>query len=167
MAPAIDAFTSTYWPARNAASAMISSVRFPSVALSSPPMVSPVLAATDSVARLSKAASGMIAATDSTNRSVCASCQMRAAISTTGTSASSQSSGVCRISPSRMLKPPFAGLSGEPAGRAVNTGDQCPLNTSVLNGSTSACIRRISACTRPSASTAWSAMPFTVPVPGA
>ena len=89
MAPAIDAFTSTYWPARNAASAMISSVRLPSVALSSPPMVSPVLAATDSVARLSKAASGMIAATDSTNSSVCASCQMRAAISTTGTSASS------------------------------------------------------------------------------
>ena len=50
IAPAMDAFTSMYWPARNAASAMISSVRLPSVALSKPPTASPVLAATDSVA---------------------------------------------------------------------------------------------------------------------
>ena len=50
MAPAIDALTSMYWPARNAASAMTSSVKLPNVALSSPPTVSPVLAATDSVA---------------------------------------------------------------------------------------------------------------------
>ena len=64
MAPAIDAFTSMYWPARSAASAMISSVRFPSVALSSPPTASPVFAATDSVAWESSAASGTIARTD-------------------------------------------------------------------------------------------------------
>ena len=50
MAPAMDAFTSMYCPARNAVSAMTSSVRLPSVALSSPPTASPVLAATDSVA---------------------------------------------------------------------------------------------------------------------
>ena len=50
IAPAMDAFTSMYWPARNAASAITSSVRFPSVALSRPPTASPVLAATDSVA---------------------------------------------------------------------------------------------------------------------
>ena len=50
IAPATDAFTSVYCPARNAASAMTSSVKFPSVALRSPPTVSPVLAATDSVA---------------------------------------------------------------------------------------------------------------------
>ena len=50
MAPTMDAFTSVYSPARKAASAMTSSVRFPSVALSSPPAASPVLAATDSVA---------------------------------------------------------------------------------------------------------------------
>jgi hypothetical protein len=42
-----------YWPERSAASAFTSSVRFPSVALSSPPTVSPVFAATDSVAWLS------------------------------------------------------------------------------------------------------------------
>ena len=35
---------------------------------------------------------------------------------------------------------------------------QCPLNTSVLNGITRACIRRIKACTSPSASTACSAI---------
>ena len=50
IAPAMDALTSMYWPARSAVSAMTSSVRLPSVALSSPPTVSPVLAATDSVA---------------------------------------------------------------------------------------------------------------------
>ena len=50
IAPAIDAFTSMYSPARSAARAMTSSVRLPSVALSRPPAASPVLAATDSVA---------------------------------------------------------------------------------------------------------------------
>ena len=50
IAPAMDAFTSMYCPARRAVSAMTSSVRFPSVALSRPPTASPVLAATDSVA---------------------------------------------------------------------------------------------------------------------
>ena len=69
MAPAIDALTSMYSPARKAASAMTSSVRLPSVALSSPPTASPVLAATDSVAWLSSAASGTMASTDRTNSS--------------------------------------------------------------------------------------------------
>ena len=41
---------------------------------------------------------------------------------------------------------------------------QCPLNTSVWNGSTNACRRRIRACTSPRASTTWRAMPFRVPV---
>ncbi len=50
MAPAIDALTRAYSPARSAASAMMSSVRLPSVAFSRPPMASPVRAATDSVA---------------------------------------------------------------------------------------------------------------------
>ena len=50
IAPAIDALTSMYCPARSAVSAMTSSVRFPSVALRRPPTVSPVLDATDSVA---------------------------------------------------------------------------------------------------------------------
>ena len=50
MAPAMEAFTSMYCPARTAVNAMTSSVRFPSVALSRPPTASPVLAATDSVA---------------------------------------------------------------------------------------------------------------------
>lgn len=50
IAPAMDAFTSMYWPARSAVMAMINSVRLPSVALSSPPTASPVFAATASVA---------------------------------------------------------------------------------------------------------------------
>jgi hypothetical protein len=50
IAPAMDAFTRVYCPACSAVSAMTSSVRFPSVALSRPPTVSPVLAATASVA---------------------------------------------------------------------------------------------------------------------
>src|SRR5262245_51541941 len=100
IAPAIDAFTSVYCPACSAASAMISSVRFPSVALSSPPTASPVLAATDSVAWLSIAASGTIASTDSTNSSVCASCRIFWATNTTGTKTSSQSNLLCRTSSS-------------------------------------------------------------------
>ena len=50
IAPAIDAFTSMYCPARRAVSAITSSVRLPSVAFSRPPTASPVFAATDSVA---------------------------------------------------------------------------------------------------------------------
>ena len=50
MAPAIDAFTSIYCPACSAVSAMTNSVKLPNVALSNPPTMSPVLAATDSVA---------------------------------------------------------------------------------------------------------------------
>ena len=55
IAPAMEAFTRTYCPARNAVRAMISSVRFPSVAFSRPPIVSPVLAAIASVARTRRA----------------------------------------------------------------------------------------------------------------
>jgi hypothetical protein len=50
MAPAMDALTSMIWPARSAVTAITSSVKLPSVALSRPPTASPVLAATDSVA---------------------------------------------------------------------------------------------------------------------
>ena len=50
IAPAMDAFTSMYCPARNAVSAMTSSVRLPNVALRRPPTVSPAFDATDSVA---------------------------------------------------------------------------------------------------------------------
>ena len=94
IAPAMDAFTSMYCPARRAASAMTSSVRLPSVALSRPPTASPVLAATDSVAWLSSAASGTMARTDSTNSSVCGLGRERLATNTTGTKTSSQSSGL-------------------------------------------------------------------------
>ena len=69
--PAMDAFTSMYCPALKAVRAMTSSVMFPSVALSSPPTPSPVLAATDSVAWLSSAARGTMARTDNTKCSVC------------------------------------------------------------------------------------------------
>jgi hypothetical protein len=41
MEPAIEAFTTSYSPARSAASAMISSAALPNVALSSPPTPSP------------------------------------------------------------------------------------------------------------------------------
>ena len=92
--PAIDAFTSVYCPARNAVSAMTSSVKLPSVALSRPPTLSPVLAATDSVAWLSSAASGTMARMDSTNSRVCASGLSFWAANRTGTKASSHSSGL-------------------------------------------------------------------------
>jgi hypothetical protein len=58
------------------------------------------LAATDSVAWLSSAASGMMAHTESRNSSVCASALSFSAASTTGKKASSQSSGLWRISAS-------------------------------------------------------------------
>ena len=95
IAPATDAFTSTNCPARKAVSAITSSVRLPSVALSRPPTASPVLAATDSVAWLSRAASGTMASTDSANSSVCASCASVSATNTTGTKTNSQSSLLC------------------------------------------------------------------------
>ena len=50
IAPAMEAFTSVYWPACKAVIAITSSVMLPSVELSRPPMESPVFAATDSVA---------------------------------------------------------------------------------------------------------------------
>ena len=79
IAPAIDALTRRYSPARSAVIAITSSVRLPSVAFSSPPTASPVLAATDSVAWLRSAASGTVASTDSTNSAVCDSGVMRSA----------------------------------------------------------------------------------------
>ena len=100
MAPAIEALTSRYSPARSAVSAITSSVRLPSVALSSPPTVSPVLAATDSVAWLSSAASGTMASTDSTNSSVWAWVRADGRRRTIGTNTSSQRTGVRR---SRMI----------------------------------------------------------------
>ena len=96
--PAMDAFTSMYCPARKAASAMTSSARLPSVAFSRPPIASPVLAATDTVARLSSTVNGTMARTDSTKSSVCASCWSCWAANTTGTKASSQSSLLCWMS---------------------------------------------------------------------
>src|SRR5579862_6019984 len=107
IAPAIEALTSTYCPARNAAKAMSSSVRLPSVALSRPPIMSPVRAATDSVAWLNSAANGTMAATESTNRRVWASGLAICAKRTTGTSTSSHSSGLRRIScSSAVMAPP-------------------------------------------------------------
>jgi hypothetical protein len=97
IAPAIDALTSMYSPARRAVRAIISSVRLPSVALSRPPAASPVLAATSSVARLSMAASGTIARTDSTKSVVPDRGPRCSAARTTGTIASSQRSGLPRI----------------------------------------------------------------------
>ena len=101
MAPAMEALTSMYSPARRAASAMTSSVRLPSVAFSSPPAASPVFAATDSVAWLSSAASGTMASTDRTNSSVCDSGASDSPAKTAGTNTRSQSSGLWRISRSR------------------------------------------------------------------
>ena len=103
MAPATEALTSRNWPARSAVMAMTSSVRLPSVALSSPPTASPVLAATDSVAWLRSAASGTMARTESRNRSVCASGASTSAANTAGTNTSSHSRGLCRIAPSSAL----------------------------------------------------------------
>src|SRR6476646_8900913 len=137
IAPAMEALTRTYCPARNAARAMSSSVRFPSVALSRPPIISPVLVATDSVARLSKAANGTIAMTESTNRSVCASGLSTCAAKTTGTSANGQSNGLCRISLSKgvTLISPFVriylnpGRVGLTEFRAKGYGDAKPRRT--------------------------------------
>ena len=106
IAPAIEAFTSTYCPARNAASAISSSVRLPNVALSRPPIVSPVRDATASVARLNSAASGTIASTDRKNSSVWASGFSACATSTIGTRTSSHSSGVLRMSLSKGMRSP-------------------------------------------------------------
>ena len=116
MAPAMEAFTSMYSPARKAVRAITSSVRFPRVALSRPPAASPVLAATDSVAWLSSAASGTIASTDSTKSRVWASGHRISPAKTTGTKTSSHSSGLCRISFSSrfMSAPQISGLSGKP-----------------------------------------------------
>jgi len=101
IAPAIEPFTSAYSPARSAAAAITNSVRFPSVALSSPPTVSPVFSATDSVAWLSKAASGTIARTERMKSSVCAVGTSFAATDATGTRANSQNIGLWRSSLSR------------------------------------------------------------------
>ena len=61
MQPAIDASTTSWSPARNAARAIMSSAALPNVALSSPPTPSPMRSARCSVARPIQAASGTIA----------------------------------------------------------------------------------------------------------
>ena len=88
----------------------MSSVRFPSVALSRPPTASPVFAATDSVAWLNSAASGTMARTDSTKSSVCAPSASLSAARTAGTNTSSQSSGLWRMScNSGFIRAPLSG----------------------------------------------------------
>src|SRR5215472_1737027 len=94
----MDALTSMYWPEFRAAIAMTSSVKLPSVALSSPPTASPVFTATDSVARLNIAASGMMAQTERTNSNVCDSGLIRWNTNRIGTNTSIQSSGLWAIS---------------------------------------------------------------------
>ena len=59
--PVIEAFTRSISPARSATAAMISSARFPIVALSTPPIAGVVCSATDSVAAPRTPESGMIA----------------------------------------------------------------------------------------------------------
>src|SRR5262245_29289186 len=93
-APVSEALTRSSMPARSAVTAMTSSVRLPSVALSSPPTASPVLAATLSVAWLNRPASGTIATTDKTKRSVCASGRRCSATRTTGTNTRNQYRGL-------------------------------------------------------------------------
>jgi hypothetical protein len=102
IAPAMDAFTRMYCPARRAVSAITSSVRLPSVAFRRPPTASPVFAATDSVAWLSRAASGTMARMDSRKSSVGASDASVSAAKTTGTKSSSHSNGLWRISFSKV-----------------------------------------------------------------
>jgi hypothetical protein len=98
IAPAMEAFTSAYCPAFRAVSAITNSVRFPNVALSRPPAASPVLAATDSVARLRSTANGTMASTERRKRIVCASGEAFWTMKTMGTTASSQSNGCWRTS---------------------------------------------------------------------
>src|SRR5436305_15204980 len=90
IAPATDAFTNVYCPACNAAIAMTSSVRLPSVALSRQPTESAVFAATDSVAQLSRTAKGEIANTERTICSVFASWLRFSAASAMGTNTNHQ-----------------------------------------------------------------------------
>jgi len=71
IAPVIEALRVAS-PSTQRGERITSSVRLLSVALSRPPIMSPVLAATDSVGRLSKAANRTRARTESTNRDLCA-----------------------------------------------------------------------------------------------
>ena len=64
--PVIDAFTTSWSPARSATIAMMSSAALPKVALSRPPMPSPTFSARCSVAFPISPASGMIARHDET-----------------------------------------------------------------------------------------------------
>src|SRR5690349_13711266 len=106
IAPAMEALTSICWPATSAVTAITSSVRFPSVALSKPPTASPVLAATDSVAWLRRAASGTIARTESTNSTV-PDAPACSAVMTIGTNTRSHSRRLPAISfHSRRTRPP-------------------------------------------------------------
>ena len=59
--PVIEALTTSSMPARSATRAMISSAALPSVALRKPPIASPTRAASFSVARPSRPASGTMA----------------------------------------------------------------------------------------------------------
>jgi hypothetical protein len=94
----------------------------PSVAFNSPPIVSPVLAATDSVAMLSNAASGTMAKIDSKNSAVCASGRKCSAASTTGTKTSSQSSGMRRIAAEQLHRSPLPGQQRAASIRAGTDG---------------------------------------------
>ena len=98
IAPAIDALTSSNIPMRSAVSAMTSSVRLPRLAFRRPPMLSPVLAATDSVALLRSAASGTMAATERTKSRVCACGAACCATITAGARMRSHRIGLCRSS---------------------------------------------------------------------
>lgn len=68
--PVIDALTTLVRPRESAMPAMINSAAFPKVALSNPPIPSPMRAASASVARPIQPATGMIASAEQTNRAV-------------------------------------------------------------------------------------------------
>jgi hypothetical protein len=95
-APVTDALTRSIMPARSAVIAMTSSVRLPSVAFSRPPTASPVLAATLSVDRLSRAARGTMATTERMKSIVWASGRACSAYRTTGTNTSPAYRGLWR-----------------------------------------------------------------------
>lgn len=90
MEPAIDAFTTSCNPARNAASAMMSSAALPNVALRSPPTPSPRCSARSSVARPIHPASGKIAREELTKTRRCRSGAMNSTPMAIGTNSRSQ-----------------------------------------------------------------------------
>ena len=98
--PVSEALTTSSMPARSATRAMISSAALPSVALRKPPIPSPTRAASFSVARPSRPASGMMATQASTNTSSGLSGRAWCSKSVTGTASSSHASGAS----ARMLR---------------------------------------------------------------